>query len=306
MIILNHIFISKIKKGELISMNILIALLPAIGWGCMPLITGKVGGSPVNQMFGIGAGASIIGLIAYFITGQNTTPAAFWFSFVCGALWCIGQIGQFISFKRIGVSNTIPLSTCFQLVGSSVLGVLLLGQWATPKAKLIGFGALILVVIGSLLTSKKDQASDGKMSAKDILFLLCTTAGYWVYSLFPNMPAVAGQPSEAIFLPETLGILFGSVLYCIFSGNIKAFKQKEQYLNILGGLSWGIAALAYVFSAKDNGVNMAFIFSQLNVIIGTFGGIWILKEHKTKKEMTFTIAGILLMIAGAILTVFAK
>jgi len=36
-------------------MNILIALIPALGWGIMPLITGKIGGSPANQMFGIGA-----------------------------------------------------------------------------------------------------------------------------------------------------------------------------------------------------------------------------------------------------------
>ena len=287
-------------------MNILIALLPAIGWGCMPLITGKVGGSPVNQIFGIGAGASIVGLIAYFITGVNTTPQAFLFSFVCGALWVIGQVGQFISFQRMGVSNTIPLSSCFQLVGSSVFGVIFLGQWTSATAKLIGFAALILVVIGSLMTSMSDKKEGKKVQTKDVLLLLVTTVGYWIYSLFPQMPAVASQPAEAIFLPETLGILFGSVLYVIFSGNIKAFKQKEQYLNIIAGLSWGIAALAYVFSAKLNGVNMAFIFSQLNVIIGTFGGILILKEHKSKYEMKWTILGIAFIVIGAILTIFAK
>ena len=43
-------------------MNYLLALIPAIGWGIMPLITGKIGGSTINQMFGIGAGATIVGL----------------------------------------------------------------------------------------------------------------------------------------------------------------------------------------------------------------------------------------------------
>ena len=43
-------------------LSYLLALVPAIGWGIMPLITGKVGGSTVNQTFGIGAGATIIGL----------------------------------------------------------------------------------------------------------------------------------------------------------------------------------------------------------------------------------------------------
>ncbi len=46
-------------------MNYLLALIPAIGWGIMPLITGKIGGSTINQMFGIGAGATIVGCVYY-------------------------------------------------------------------------------------------------------------------------------------------------------------------------------------------------------------------------------------------------
>lgn len=94
-------------------MNVLIALIPTLGWGTMPLITGKVGGSPVNQIFGIGAGASIIGLGAFAIMRPTVSVTAFALAVLCGALWTIGQIGQFISFKRIGVANTIPLSTVF-------------------------------------------------------------------------------------------------------------------------------------------------------------------------------------------------
>ena len=45
----------------------LLALVPAVGWGVMPLITGKVGGSTVNQTFGIGAGATIVGLVAFAV-----------------------------------------------------------------------------------------------------------------------------------------------------------------------------------------------------------------------------------------------
>ena len=53
----------------------------------------------------------------------------------------------------------------------------------------------------------------------------------------------SNESAQGIFLPEMLGILLGSVIYAICSGNASSFKQKEQYLNILGGLSWGIAAL---------------------------------------------------------------
>ena len=283
----------------------LLALIPALGWGLMPLITGKIGGSAVNQMFGIGAGATIIGLVAYAVTQPTVSTTAFWFSVLCGALWTIGQVGQFVSFKRMGVSNTMPLSTVLQLVGNSLIGVIIFGEWHSARALTIGFVALAIVIVGALMTSVSDSNSDKKVTASTFIFLLVTTIGYWVYSAFPKIPIVANESAQGIFLPEMLGILLGSVIYAISSGNASSFKQKEQYLNILGGLSWEIAAFAYFFSAKALGVTEAFIFTQLNVIIATFGGIWILHEHKSHREMTYTIWGIVLIVVGSIATAFA-
>ncbi|GEO78475.1 sugar transport family protein [Companilactobacillus mindensis DSM 14500] len=285
-------------------MNILIALIPAIGWGFMPLITGKVGGSPANQMFGIGAGATIVGLISYLITQPSVSVTAFWFSVLCGALWTIGQIGQFISFKRIGVSGTVPLSTVFQLVGNSVIGMLIFGDWAGAQAKIIGILALVVVIIGALLTSVSDSTSGKKLEAKDVIFLLCTTVGFWIYSSFPSMPIVKNESGTGIFLPEMLGILLGAILYALFTDR-KAFVQKEQYQNIIAGIFWGVAAFAYIFSAKANGNTSAFIWTQLNVVISTFGGIFVLHEQKSSRELKFTIGGILLIIIGSVATSFA-
>lgn len=284
-------------------MNILIALIPAIGWGTMPLITGKIGGSAVNQIFGIGAGASIIGLLAFIFTKPTVSPAAFCLAVLCGALWTIGQIGQFISFKRIGVSNTIPLSTVFQLVGNSIIGMIIFGDWAGIQSKVIGIVALIIVVIGALLTSVTDQKGQ-KIAASDFLFLLCTTIGFWVYSSFPNIPLIKAQSGTGIFLPEMLGILVGAVVYGLFADR-KSFTQKQEYQNIIGGLVWGIAGFAYIFSAQANGNTSAFIWTQLNVVIATFGGIFILHEHKSKREMSYTILGIILIVIGSVATSFA-
>lgn len=286
-------------------MSYLIALIPALGWGFMPLITGKIGGSAVNQMFGIGAGATIIGLIAFAIGHPTVSTTAFWFSVVCGALWTIGQIGQFISFKRIGVSKTTPISTVLQLVGNSIIGAIIFSEWRGAKALTIGFVALAVIIVGALMTSMTEGTSSKKVTAKDFLFLLFTTIGYWIYSAFPKIPVVADQSALGIFLPEMLGILLGSVIYTIASGNIAAFKQKEQYLNILGGLSWGVAALAYIFAGKALGITTAFVFSQMNVIIATIGGVLVLHEQKTSREMTFTILGIALIVIGSIATAFA-
>ena len=66
-------------------MAYLIALIPALGWGFMPLITGKVGGSEANQIFGIGAGASLVGLVAFLIMHPQVSMKAFLFSLLCGA-----------------------------------------------------------------------------------------------------------------------------------------------------------------------------------------------------------------------------
>lgn len=286
-------------------MQYLVALIPALGWGLMPLIVGKMGGSEANQIFGIGAGASIIGLIAFLVMHPTVSWPAFIFSMVCGALWSTAQIGQFVSFKRMGVSSTIPLSTVFQLVGNSLIGIMIFGEWRGAKALTIGLIALLIVIIGAIMTSVTDSKADSKVTAANVLFLLVTTIGYWVYSAFPKIPFLADQSSEGIFLPEVLGILVGAILYELFTGRAKAFTQKEQYTNILAGLSWGVAALAYIFAARSLGVNTAFILTQLNVIIATFGGILILHEHKTRRELRYTIGGIVLIVIGSVCTIFA-
>ena len=214
-------------------------------------------------------------------------------------------MGQFVSFKRMGVSNTMPLSTVFQLVGNSIIGVLVFGEWHSKRALIIGFCALLIVILGALMTSITDQSSGKKVTVRNFMFLLVTTFGYWVYSTFPKLPWLQNEKSLGIFLPEMIGILIGATIYTFASGNAKAFKQKEQYLNIFGGISWGIAALAYIFAGRSLGTNVAFIFTQLNVVIATLGGILVLHERKTNREMGFTILGIIFVVCGSILTAFA-
>lgn len=282
----------------------LIALIPAIGWGIMPLITTKVGGTQYSQMWGLGAGATIIGIIAFLIAHPSVSTTGFWLSVLCGALWTIGQIGQFISFKRIGVSSTMPISTALQLVGNSIIGILIFSEWRGARALTIGIIALIIAIIGALMTSVSDDKG-GHVTSRDFLFLLVTSIGYWIYSAFPKIPALAHDDSIGIFLPEMLGILLGATLYVLFSGHANTFKQRETYMNIFAGLSWGCAALAYIFAGRGLGVTTAFVFTQLNVVIATLGGVFILHEQKSKRELTYTIWGIVLLVIGSIMTAFA-
>lgn len=280
-------------------MDILIALIPAIGWGIVPLIVNKVKGQPVNQILGMSIGAVIVGAIVAITNGMELNVGTFFLAMLAGALWTIGQIGQFVSFTRMGVSSTIPLSTGFQLVGNSLIGVLIFGEWAESSARILGVIALVLVVIGVISTSVSDNRVNNGITITNIGFLLVTTIGYWIYSSFPKMVSANGQN---LILPEMLGILVGALIYMLATKKSYALAERTTWLNLFAGIAFGIGSLFYIYSVKANGVAAAFIYSQLSSIIATFGGIWLLKEAKTHREMLFTVLGLLLIVGGSALT----
>lgn len=282
-------------------MNIIIALLPAIGWGIMPWIVNKVPASkPANQILGVGLGATLVGIIVTIAKQPATSLPVFLVSLLSGAFWTIGQIGQFISFTRIGVSKTMPISTGLQLVGNTLIGALIFSEWHSQNDFLFGSIALLIIIVGVILTAytEKDADESKKATKKDFLFLILTTVGYLVYSAFPK---TISANAESMFLPQTLGILLGAIIYLLFSKQQVAFKQKASYLDIFAGIAFGIAAYTYIISAQLNGVTNAFIYGQLSVIISTLGGMTLLGEKQEGKELLTTLAGLALIVVGAVL-----
>lgn len=126
---------------------------------------------------------------------------------VSGTFWAIGQIGQFVSFTKMGVSKTMPISTGLQLIGNTIIGALIFGEWSTINQYVLGSLALILIIIGVVLTTVTRKASSQKINGKDMMFLLFTTIGYWVYSAFPKAVSASAQ---SMFLPQMIGILIGA------------------------------------------------------------------------------------------------
>jgi len=280
-------------------MNILLALLPALCWGFFPILVSKIGGRPANQIWGIGIGSTFVGIIVLLLTHVHIPPRIFILSLLSGIFWSTGQIGQFVSYKNIGVSQTMPISTGFQLLGNSIIGVIAFGEWPGLKTKIFGFLTLILIIIGVSLTAITDKGSKYKVKLKNILFLLLTTIGYWIYSSFPK---TINADAQTIYFPQMLGILIGAFLYLFCTRQIKEVREKISWLDAAGGMLFGAGALAYIFSAKLNGVTSAFIFSQLSVVISTLGGMYLLHENKTGRELKYTYAGLILIIAGSIIT----
>ncbi|MGO2637778.1 MAG: ribose/proton symporter RbsU [Enterococcus viikkiensis] len=288
---------------------ILIGLGPLLGWGLYPTIASKIGGRPVNQILGSTIGTLIFALIFALINGMSLPGGMdLVFSILSGVGWATAQIITFQSFTLVGSSRAMPITTAFQLLGASLWGVFALGNWPGMSAKLLGGFALILIILGAWMTVWTEEKTQAKASIlkKAILLLAVGEIGYWAYSAAPQATSINGMQA---FLPQAIGMLLVAVVYSVFLGfkdkEKSAFTEVVSYKHIFSGFFFAFAALTYLISAQPdmNGLATGFILSQTSVVLATLTGIWFLGQKKTKKEMTITIIGLVLILAAAAITV---
>ena len=284
-------------------MNYLFLFIPAIVWGLMPLFVAGVKKSNIyHQIVGSVLGAFLFGVVVTLIKRPAFNMTSFLLAMVAGAAWVVGQCGQYYSYSKIGVSETMPLSTGLQLIGVPLVGVLIFGEWASTQAKLFGFLGILALVVGVAFTSLTDKgtAEGNKQNQTSTMIILAlTTLGYITSSSIPK--ALKGD-GVMIFLGQTIGMMIATFIYLVATKQLKVLKEKESYQVIPAGVIFAIAALSYIISVQMNGVNLAFVMSQLCVVISTLGGIVFLHEQKTKKGYIYTAIGLVLIVAGAVLT----
>ncbi len=278
-------------------MEYLIALLPALFWGSVVLINVKVGGGPYNQILGTTIGAFIIGLCLFFFGDVHFTFTTVIIGMISGAFWALGQGFQLRSVDLIGVSITMPISTGLQLLGTTLFSAAFLGEWSTGTQVALGLSGLVLLIIGVIFTSvqKKGSGNSGntKKLGKAIPILLISTVGYVVYVVIGQVFGVEGW--DALF-PQSIGMVIGGI--------ILSFKHTS--LNLLPGIVWALGNMFLFISQPKVGVGTSFSFSQMLVIVSTLGGIYLLGEQKTKRQMTFIWIGIVLIIIAAFIIGAAK
>ncbi|UQS85580.1 GRP family sugar transporter [Apilactobacillus apisilvae] len=286
---------------------LLIGLGPLLGWGLFPTVSAKFGGKPTNQIFGATLGTLIFAFIYLLISGNNMpTGTKFLLSLLSGAGWSFGQIMSFKSFKLIGSSRVMPITTALQLIVTALWGVFALGNWQGTSNRIIGFIALIVIIIGATMTAWQEH-SDAQSSTnlkKAVGLLLIGVIGYWLYSAAPQAAQINGKEA---FLPQALGMFLTALIYCLINvKNNNIFKQKESYLQIISGFFFAFAALTYLISAQPNmnGLATGFVLSQTSVVLATLTGIYFLHENKTNKELIITILGLVFIIAAATTTAF--
>ncbi|HAP23483.1 MAG TPA: ribose transporter RbsU [Lactobacillus sp.] len=288
---------------------ILVGLGPLLGWGLYPTIASKIGGKPVNQILGSTLGTLIFALVLAMIKGLALpSGAALFFSVLSGIGWGTAQIITFHSFTLIGSSKAMPITTAFQLLGASLWGVFYLGDWPTATAKMIGFTALAVIILGAWMTVWSEHKTPENKSAltKAVVLLAVGEIGYWLYSAAPQQAKIDGMHA---FLPQAIGMVLAAVVYAIMmtvKGKERSpFVEAVSYKQIFSGFFFAFAALTYLISAQPdmNGLATGFILSQTSVVLATLTGIWFLGQKKTSKEMVVTVCGLVLILGAAAVTV---
>lgn len=129
--------------------------------------------------------------------------------------------------------------------------------------------------------------------------LIVTTIGFIVFNAIPKALSASGI---AIFLPESVGMMVAVIVYMLVRGQGRIMAERASWLNIIGGLVFSVASLTYIVSVSQNGVNTAFVVSQLSVVLSTLGGMVFLHERKSRRELALTLSGLVLIVIGAVVT----
>lgn len=196
----------------------------------------------------------------------------------------------------------MPISTGLQLIGTSLIGVLIFGEWASTNARIFGAVGIVLLIVGIFLTGVHDRGIKGanqKSQTGTLIMLVLTTIGFLIYNAIPRAMTASGL---AIFLPESVGMVIAVLLYILFTRQPEVFRAKASWQSLVAGIIFSFAAITYILSVRDNGVNSAFVVSQLSVVLSTIGGMVFLREKKSRRELIFTIIGLVLIVVGAITT----
>jgi glucose uptake protein len=284
-------------------MNWFIALIPALGWGIMPIIAQMTKGNPREQLSGTTITALFFALLLYLYSPTPLEFLPFIISFVSGILWSLGQLLQFQSFQVISVAKAIPIICGLQLTGTTLFAAIVFNEWEGISDLMFGTFALITILIGIFLLNFHEKQSNSSRGLSLHLFLVLFFSAL-ALSSYVIINQFFGVSGYKVVLPQALGMFCSSFVINSFS-KTKLCKQKIM-LNLLTGLSWSIANLSLFIANGTLGVAKSFPLSQASIIIATLGGIVIFKEKKKHREWLAISVGILSVMAGVCMISFIK
>lgn len=274
----------------------LIAFIPILSFGLIPVIGTLIGGKPTEQSMGIALGGFVFSLIILIVRRPDISPHIFIIGFLSGVFWSIGSVGQFMGINALGVSRATPMLNGGQIIGTSILGVLL-GDWASASAKTYGFIALFLIIVGIFFTSYKQQDNNSKVKtqwARGIIINLIAVLGFTAYVGILKYYNIDGWSS---IFPQSIGQIVAIYILGLLIFKAQSFT-KFSLRNSVIGVIWGVGNIALLLSQASLGLSIAYPVSQAAVIVSVFGGVLINKERKTRKEWISASIGIAVICAG--------
>ena len=296
---------------------ILIGLIPALGWGFQGIIMQKIGGTSANKQMGMVLTALVMAIAISIVNPVTWTPTLVIAAAINGIPWAIAQILQNKSFEYLGVSRTMPITSGEQLVFTALVGTLCFGEWATTRQLALGFGGIAVIVVGTIFTAYTEKGDDGQRTSSDFVKgLVITTISSLLYVAYATVARFFEVDSFQILLPQALFMFAATVLLSIYVTKREVPGgplDREQgvfgiksWQNMLTGVLWSIANIAVLFSNQINGVAVGWTLANMNLIFATLGGLFILHEKKTPKELRSVIVGMVLIAVGGVLIGITK
>lgn len=276
-------------------LNWLVALIPVLSFGLIPVIGTLIGGKPVQQSMGIALGGLVFSTAVLLIKRPEINPHIFLIGLLSGVFWAVGSIGQFQGIRYLGVARSTPMINGGQIIGTSLVGVAL-GDWASGTAKIYGFTALVLIIAGIVFTSyKQESASEAKSQwGKGILINLIGILGFTAYVGILKYYKIDSWSS---IFPQSIGQVAALFLFGLLLFKTQPLSRKSVQNGVIG-LIWAVGNLALLISQVKLGLAVAFPVSQAAVIVSVFGGVFINKERKSRKEWLMAGVGIGIICAG--------
>jgi glucose uptake protein len=208
---------------------------------------------------------------------------------------------QVYSFDLLGISKAMPISTGEQLIGTVLIGALYFHEWTTVKQFSIGVLAVVLIIVGVVIIALKGRGranggNAGQSLAYALGVLTISSFGLIGYAVIPRVFNLNGWD---MLLPQSLAMWVSMFLFIsVVPGN--QIWSAKSWQNIVTGMCFAVANLAILISNQVNGLAIGYTLSQLNVVIATLGGLFILHEHHGKNGRLRISVGLTLVIAGAI------
>lgn len=280
--------------------DLTLGLIPALGWGIQSIVMQKIGGKFTNKVMGMATGSVIFALVIVCFHQPRVINADLIIgSVLSGVFWCVGQLLQVRSFDLLGVSTAMPLSTGEQLVGTVLFGIFYFHEWTRSTQYMIGIVAIVVIVLGAILISTISNGA-GRVSARSARLgfgvVSLSSLGLIGYAVIPRMFHLNGWD---MLLPQAIA-MWVSMAIIVSRVKDNQMWNRKSWQNIATGMCFAIANLAILLSNEVNGLAVGYTLSQLNVVVATLGGLFILHERLAGNRYGRLIAGLTLIVLGAV------